>query len=192
MSSPKLQSLLQNGIVHHRAGRFADAERLYRQARELAADCFEALHWSGLLAYQQGHLEEAVEFLSQAHALDPAHAVCEMRYGLALLAVKRLAESETHLRHAVATKADFHEGWDSLASCLKAQGRFAEALACHEKSLWVAPGYARGWHNFGLTLLMTGADLDAVTCFDRALAANPNYRPAQLARAEAVQETVAA
>jgi protein O-GlcNAc transferase len=181
--SAKLQSLLQNGIVHHRAGRLADADLLYRQARAIAPAHFDLLHWSGRLAYQQGKFAEAVDFLGRAHALDPANAVCEMRLGLALLVTQRLSEAEVHLRFAAESRPDFHEAWDALAHCFRAQQRLREALECHEKALAIAPGYAPGWYNRGLTLTVAGCMAEANICFARALAANPNYTPARDARA---------
>ena len=88
---------------------------------------------------QQGRLMEAVELLGRAHAIDRGHAPCEMRLGLALNAVGRFEPAESHLRHAVATKPDFAEGWDNLAYSLKTQNRLTEAIECHKKALALAP-----------------------------------------------------
>ena len=188
MSPSQLQSSLQCAIGHHRAGRLAEAELQYRRLRAAAPRHFDVIHLSGLVAYQQGRIAEAVELLARAHKLDSRHHVCEMRYALALIAAKRLPEAEAHFRHAVAVKPDFHEGWDNLAYCLKAQNRLAEALAYHEKTLSVAPGYAVGWYNFGLTLSLMGRSAEALGCHDRALVANPAYALAHFGRAQALQQ----
>ncbi|HYD85211.1 MAG TPA: tetratricopeptide repeat protein, partial [Opitutus sp.] len=135
MNPAKLQSLLQAGIVHHRAGRFAEAETLYRQARVAAPKHFDVLHLSGLVAYQQARMTEAVDLLTRAHQLDRKSHVCEMRLGLALLAAGRAAEGEAHLRKVVHQNPGYNEGWDNLAYCLKAQDKLVEALACHEKAV---------------------------------------------------------
>jgi predicted Zn-dependent protease len=115
MSPQKLQTLLREAVAHHRAGRLAEAEEIYRQARAAAPKQFEVLHLSGLAAYQQGRLEDAVEWLTHAHRLDRSSAVCAMRLALAQLASGRVAEAEELLRKTVARKPDFHEGWDNLA-----------------------------------------------------------------------------
>lgn len=162
---------------------------LYRQARAAAPRQFDVLHLSGLVAYQQGRVADAVELLARAHKADPKHAVCEMRYGVALIAAQRPADAEKHLRHAVATKPDFHEGWDNLAYCLKTLNRLAEAIACHEKAVGLKPDYAVGWYNFGLTLSLSGRSFEALACHDRALAADPNYAVARFGRAQALQQT---
>ena len=189
VSPAKLQSLLQNALAHHRAGRLAEAEPLYRQLRAAAPRHFDVLHLAGLLAYQQGKIAEAVDLLGRAHKADARHAVCEMRLALALLAASQPADAEKHLRHAVQTKPDLHEAWDNLAYCLKTQNRLEEAIACHEKTVAVAPGFAAGWYNFGLTLSLSGRVFDALACHDRALAADPAYAMAHFGRAQALQQT---
>jgi protein O-GlcNAc transferase len=184
----KLQSLLQNAITHHRAGRLAEAETLYRQARMAAPRNFDVLHLSGLVAYQQGRMNDAVDLLGRAHKLDRKSPVCEMRYALALLAAKRPEEAERHLRHAVEVKPDFHEGWDNLAYCLKTQDRLAEAITCHQKSVDLKPDYACGWYNYGLTLSLFGEEGKALIAHDHAIAADPAYAIAYFGRAQALHQ----
>lgn len=188
MSPAKLQSLLQNGLTHQRAGRFAAAETFYRQARVAAPKNFDVLHLSGLLAHQQGRGAEAIDLLRRALALSPQAVMCELRLAIALGAMQRHAEAEKHLRHAVEVKADFHEGWDQLATCLKHQDRIAEALRCHEKAVALKPDYAAGWVNFGFTLRLAGKQAEALACHERALAAAPDYAPARFGRAQALQQ----
>src|SRR5688572_27097612 len=130
LSPAKLQSLLQSAVAHHRAGRLPEAELIYRPLRSAAPRNFDVLHLSGLGAYQQGRIADAITWLTRAHAIDRKSAVCEMRLALALLAMKRTPEAEAHLRHAVSVQPDFFEGWDNLAYCLKTQDRLDEAVAC--------------------------------------------------------------
>jgi protein O-GlcNAc transferase len=185
----KLQSLLQSGLAHHRAGRLAEAESLYRQARTAAPKSFDAVHLSGLVAYQQGRLPEAVELLSRAHTMDRRNAACEMRLALALLGLKKHTEAEAHLRHAVATKPDLHEAWENLAYCLKLQDKIADAVACHQKIVTLVPKLASAWCNYGLTLSLAGRLAEALACHDRALALDPRHAAARYGRAQALHQT---
>ena len=188
MSPAKLHSLLQAAVAHHRAGRLAEAEVAYRQVRAAAPKNFDAVQLSGLVAYQQSRLPEAIDLLGRALKIDPRSAVCEMRYALALLAAGRTAEAERHFRHAVQVQPDFVEGWENLAFCLKTQDRLAEALACHEKVAALQPNYAMGWFNFGLTLSLFGRYPEALACHDRALAAEPGCALARFGRAQALHQ----
>jgi protein O-GlcNAc transferase len=188
LSPAKLQSILQTGIAHLRAGRLAEAELALRQARTAAPKNFDVLHLSGLVAHQQGKSGEAVDLLSRALALRPEAVMCEHRLAVALGAAHRHVDAEKHLRHAVALKPDFHEGWDQLANCLKQQDRLGEALHCHEKAVTLKPDFAAGWVNFGFTLRLAGKHAEALVCHERALAAAPDYAPGRFGRAQSLQQ----
>ncbi|MBI2815142.1 MAG: tetratricopeptide repeat protein [Opitutae bacterium] len=188
MSPAQVQSLLNQAVAHHRAGRIAAAEQIYQRLRSVAPGNFDVLHLSGLAAYQAGRIPAAVDLLGRAHAAAPRDHVCAMRFALALLAAGRPAEAEAHFRRAVRLRADFVEGWENLAYCLKAQDRLAEAVACHEKVAALRPDYAPGWYNFGLTLSLAGRSAEALACHDRALAADPNCALGRFGRAQALHQ----
>ncbi len=189
MSPAQIQSLLQQAVTHHRASRLVEAAALYRRVRTAAPRNFDALHLGGLAAYQLGRLPEALDLLGRAHRAAPRDHVCEMRLALALIADRRSAAAEPHLRHAVEVKPDFVAGWENLAYCLKTQDRLDEAIACHEKVASLEPNYASGWYNFGLTLSFVGRYADALACHERALAADPHYALARFGRAQALHQS---
>lgn len=189
MSPAKLQSLLQSALAHHRAGRLAEAEAFYRQARTLAPQHFDVILLSGLVAYQAGRVAEALDFLGRAVRQSPRHASAVMHHGLALLAANRPQEAERQLRLAVELQPRGADGWDNLAYFLKTQNRLADALTCHERALALAPANAGSWYNYGLTLSLCGRVREALTCHERALAADPDYAKARFGRAQALQQT---
>ncbi|MBL9212318.1 MAG: tetratricopeptide repeat protein, partial [Opitutaceae bacterium] len=188
MSPAKLQSTLQAAVAHHRAGRLAEAESVYRQLRAVAPKHFDVWHLSGLAALQQARAADAVEFLTRAHALDRKSTVCELRLAVALIAAGRTTEAETHLRRVVAAEPAHVEAWDKLAYVLKTQDRLAEAVTCHARVAALKPDYAPGWCNYGLTLSLCGRSAEALQCHDRALAADPSLVDARFARAQALQQ----
>ena len=188
MSPAQLQTLLNQAVAHHRAQRLGEADALYRRARAAAPRNFDVLHLSGLVAFQLGRIPEALDLLGRAHRANSRDHVCEMRYGLALLAAGRPAGAEKHFRHAVQVKPDFFAGWENLASCLKTQDRLDEAIACHEKVAALQPGHASGWYNYGLTLSFVGRYAEALACHERALAADSKFALARFGRAQALHQ----
>ncbi|MBI2510754.1 MAG: tetratricopeptide repeat protein [Opitutae bacterium] len=188
MSPAQLQSLLQQAIAHHRAGRLTEAAAIYTRIRAVAPRSFDAVHLLGVIALQQGRAAEAVDLLKKALSLDARHAVCRMRLGLALMAAGRAKDAEPEFRETLRLKPDLVEGWDNLAYCFKAQDRLQEAVECHERSLSLNPRNPIGWYNYGLTLSLYGRVGDALRCHERALAADPNYAKAHFGRAQALQQ----
>jgi protein O-GlcNAc transferase len=188
MNPAKLQAMLQAAIVHHRAGRFNEAEALYRPLRVAAPKNFDVLHLSGLVAYQQERTVQAVDWLRRALRINPKDPICEMRLALALLASGDAVEAEKHLRHALQLDPKFSEAWDNLAYLLKTKDRLTEALGCHEKAVTLKPTHAVAWYNYGLTLSLLGRYAEALKCHDRALAADPKYALARFGRAQALHQ----
>src|SRR6478736_5044699 len=188
MSPAQVQRLLQDGIVHHRAGRLEQADGLYRRARVAQPGNFDAVHLSGIVALQQGRAAEAVELLGRAHQLAPNNVPCAQRLGIALISVGRPKDAEPILRDALARDDQAPEIWDHLAYCLKVQDRLSEALACHQKAVALKPNFALGWYNHGLTLSLTGRYPEALACHEKAIAADPAYTKGYYGRAQALHQ----
>lgn len=188
MSHAQYQRLLQDAVVHHRAGRLDQAEALYRRVRAALPNHFDAVHLSGIVALQQGRAAEAVELLTRAHRLGPKNAPCALRLGLALIAAGRAADAEAPLRAAVSLDPQSAEAWDGLAHCLKVQDRLTGAIECHERALALQPAFAKGLYNQGLTLSLAGRHAEALASHERAIAADPAYAKGYYGRAQVLQQ----
>lgn len=188
MTPAQLQSLLQQGINHHRAGRLPEALAIYTRIRSVAPRHFDAVHLAGVVALQQGRTQDAVDLLGRALKLSPRSAVCQMRLGLAYMAAGQPRTAEDHLRESIKLQPDFVEAWDNLAYCLKAQDCLLEAIKCHERSTTLNPHSAMSWYNYGLTLSLCGRVGEALRCHERALAVDPGYAKGHYGRAQALQQ----
>lgn len=189
MPPAQLESLLQQAVARHRAGRLDEAARLYARVCAASPRHFDAHHLAGTVALQQGRPAAALDLLGRALRIEPRSPVCAMRHGLALMAAGRLAEAEAQLRRLTEERTDFAECWGHLARCLKLQDRLEEAVACHRRAVELKPGHAPGWHHYGLTLNLCGRADEAIACHDRALAADPAFAKAHLGRAQALQQS---
>lgn len=65
-----INETLQSGVEHHRAGRLREAEEMYRKVLELHPRHAGAVHLLGLLAFQVGRTQQALEMLREAMRLD--------------------------------------------------------------------------------------------------------------------------
>jgi protein O-GlcNAc transferase len=170
-----VQVMFGDALRHHGAGRLAEAERLYRQV--LAADGrhSDSLHLLGLIAYQVGRYESAVELIGQAIRLrDDVHFYYN-NLGLALTAHGKLDEAVAHYERALALKPDYAEPHLNLGNALRDQGKPAEAVARYERALAIRPDYAEAHNNLGLALAAQGKLDEAVVRYEHALALKPDY-----------------
>jgi tetratricopeptide (TPR) repeat protein len=83
------------GFAHHQAGRLDRAAALYRKALQREPEHAEALHLLGLIAFQRGEFDSAIELIGRAlRDLDDLREA-NLNLSNALRKVGRLAEAES-------------------------------------------------------------------------------------------------
>src|SRR5580698_10538035 len=93
MSSADQTNAFQQGFAFHRQGRLDEAEALYRSVLEHQPAHFGALHFTGLIHYQRGAMQAAVDWIGRALVVNPASPEAHSNLGLALLDLKRSEEA---------------------------------------------------------------------------------------------------
>ncbi|HKQ18628.1 MAG TPA: protein kinase [Candidatus Eisenbacteria bacterium] len=109
------------------------AKDSYRRAIELAPGNAVGIHGAGILAQNEGRIDEALELYRRAVEQDPLSSGAYSRLGTAYHSAGRLVESEVALRKAIELAPHRVNGRALLAYTLLAQGRLEEAL--HEAKL---------------------------------------------------------
>jgi tetratricopeptide (TPR) repeat protein len=159
----------------HQSGQFAEAERLYRQILAHDPRHADSLHLLGVLAYQRGQHQSAIDLIGQAIAINNAVPFFHNNRGLAVVALGQIDEAAAHYERALALKADYVEALSNLGNLRLMQGRGEEAIALHKRALAHNPDYAEGQMNLGNALREQGKPAEAVTRYERALALRPDY-----------------
>ena len=173
-----LERLLQSALEHHRAGRLAAAEPLYREVLAAQPNNGDALNLLGLLAQQVGRLDVARALLEQAVAAVPGYAEAHNNLASVLMAQGDLARAETHYRRAIALAPGHAGAHANLGNLLWRAGRFAEAAAACREAIKLAPRTAEAHNNLANALKELG-DLEAARAsYREAAALNPNYAAA--------------
>ncbi|RPI48124.1 MAG: hypothetical protein EHM59_01920, partial [Betaproteobacteria bacterium] len=97
-----VQALLEEGVVHARAERAADAERCLLEVLRREPSNPDALNLLGLLAYKRTHYDTAAAYFKEA--LQSGGEVADFRanLGMALEGLSRLRDAEQAYRRAIA------------------------------------------------------------------------------------------
>lgn len=173
-----LAAALRAGIDHQQAGRWPEAESLYRQVLAQSPRHPDALHLLGLIAHQTGHQEAAAELMSEALREAPGHAAVHCNLGNVRLAQGRVEEALGLFRQALALQPDFPEAHNNLGNALKQAGRPDEAMAAYARAVALRPSFAEAQSNLGMCLQDRGQTDEAVACLERALALRPDLAEA--------------
>ena len=82
METLTIQQALDLALEHHKAGRLPDAGNIYQQILQQEPNQPTALHMLGVLSYQDGKNEQAVELISRAIEIQPDLAEAYNNLGL--------------------------------------------------------------------------------------------------------------
>ena len=165
---------LQQAMAHHRSGRLADAERLYREILRDSPGHPDALHLLGLVAAQAGAYDDALGLIEAA--IRSNAGVSAYHGSLGDLAVRAgcMDRAETAYRSALCIDPRLYGALSSLGNLSTSRRRFDEAGRYYMRALTIAPQFAEAHFNFGILLEQRG-DLEAAAGrYHEAL----RYRPA--------------
>lgn len=157
----------------HQAGRLAEAERAYREVLAHEPRNFDALHFLGVIAYQQGRHAQAVELISQALALNASYAPAHSNLGNALEALGEVDRALASYRQALALQPNYVDALINLGALHAGRGELDEAARCYERALALDPNQPVAHSNLGNVFHELGRLDDAVACHRRALALGP-------------------
>jgi len=166
--------LFDAASAHFAAGRFKEAEALFKDLagrNHRAGLCCQFL---GLIEQGRGRLRKALDYLDRAVALD-AMDVSALANRASLLAVMgRPEDALASLDRALIRKPDQAELLANRGALLQSLGRTAEAVTTFEQALALNPDIAQAWDNLATALAALDETDRALAAVDRALALAPN------------------
>ena len=167
--------MLEGGMAYHRAGRRVEAEAAYRFVLARRPDDPAALHLLGMLCYELGRLDEALELLGRSIELAPAQAQFHSNFAGVLGRCGRLAEALDHLRQCIRLEPSHSQAHNNLGVALEALGRLDEAAMAYLEAIRLRPAYAEALYNLGNVSHQLGDTAAAIQHYRQALTVNPTH-----------------
>jgi predicted O-linked N-acetylglucosamine transferase (SPINDLY family) len=171
-------ALIRNAFDSHRAGRLAEAERLYGEILKAEPHHLDALFLLGSLNFQRGDSAAALARFDQALAIKPDMADALAGRGAALSSLDRHQEALAAYDKALALRPNHVQALNNRGNALLALKRDAEAIASYDKALTIKPDYPDAWRNRGTALLQLARLGEALASFDRALGLQRDFADA--------------
>jgi len=120
-------------LSHHRAGRLAEADRLYVQALALKPDLVEAHNNRGAIRQMAGDWAGALSCYDMAIRLRPDYAESLANRGNVLIQLRRYDQSLASFNRALALTPDRASALNGRAGVLFKLKRFEDALAAYSQ-----------------------------------------------------------
>jgi predicted TPR repeat methyltransferase len=137
------------------------------------------LHFSGVLAHQQGQADDAVALIERSLELEPERADWHSNLGIVLQDRLELDEAAAAYRRAIAIDPSHANAHSNLGVVLRAKGEPAEAEAAYREAIRIDPEHCDAYHNLGVLLNAQQRPREAALCFSKIITLRPKHPEAR-------------
>jgi tetratricopeptide (TPR) repeat protein len=172
----RLLPMAINGLADQKAtaGELPEAQRLFERALALAPRDATGLRGLGRVSLLRADPAAAEGWLKASLESQADHADTLNWLGLARLQLRRFADAEAALGHALTLKPELIQARNNLGLALHSQGKLRAAQACFEQALVQDPGYSNARINLANSLRILGEHARAQQELEALLQAQPD------------------
>ena len=168
-----LRDVLAAGIDAHQRGDRKAARREYEEALRLDAESAVALHYLGVLSWEEGAHDEALRLMTRSIAADSSVPDFHNNLGLLHRDRKDALAAESCFRAALRLDESYGEAHNGLGLLYKDLGRHAEAIEQFRRAAALMPQRPEIVNNRGLSQQLNGDAKGAVEAYREAAYADP-------------------
>ena len=169
----------ERAFALHREGRLAEAEVAYRSLITAGSTEPRLQGLLGALCLQTRRLDEAVDLLRRATAVEPRSPTAHANLGLALLGRGEHAGALACCERALALFPAYPEALVTRGNALAGQGRAADALTSYGRALALRPDYVEAHANRGRVLESLQQPDEAIAAYEQVVALQPRHLDAR-------------
>lgn len=167
------------GIHMQQNEQWAIAAAIYRKILEVKPDHADALHYSGVLAHQQGRSDEAVRLIARSLELHSDRADWHSNLGIVLRDRLELDQALAAFERAIALNPKHANAHSNRGVVLRAQGKLIEAEAAYRAAIRENPKHSDAYTNLGNLLKSLNRTPEAITCFYKVITFQPKHPEAR-------------
>ncbi len=172
--------MIEQALEHYRAGRWSEAESLFRQMLEDEPDNPEVLFMLSLVCRQQNDLDEAAEHIGRAVQIHPQNATYHHALGSVALQRQDLPDALAAFGKAVDLDPNYTEAQTAIAYCHLLNRDYATAENAARIALRAKPDHAPALVNLGIALLEQEQAANAIGYLQQAVQLEPENAGAQM------------
>jgi len=164
---------LAHAAEHQQAGRWAEAEQIYRELLRSDPRDVNALRLLATCALHGGRVREAERLLMRAVGQAPDYVEARLDLGRVLRDQHRLEGAIEQFEKAIELEPGNDQGHYLLASVLAPAARTHDAIAAYRKVLELRPLHAGAWLGLGHTLKTVGQQEEAIEAYRECIRLKP-------------------
>ncbi len=160
----------QSALALHQAGRFAEAEAVYRELPQTDPNVLQLL---GVLYFQTGRRADGKALLERALQVDPHHVEALTNLAVALHEDGHFAEALVAVEKAIAREPNRPDLLDKRGFILQDLDRHEEAETSFRHAVEIEPAFPDAWFHLGNSLQSQGRPAEAEEAFRTVLRFRP-------------------
>ncbi|MGP8260009.1 MAG: tetratricopeptide repeat protein [Acidobacteriaceae bacterium] len=173
LSTRQVGECLNQGLAHHRAGKFGEALACYAAILRVLPAHADALHLSGLIARERGDLLASERLITQAIRSRSTVSAFHYNLGNTLELLGKRREAVESYRRALSLDPQNLPALQRIDCAIGEQADPAEVIALYEAFLKLSPDSAEAHYDLGRLHQRRGDLSNAVTCYRKAIALQP-------------------
>jgi len=170
---------MEEGSRQERAGDFKGAEQTYTRITNENPDFSPAWHALGLLAFNYGQNELALQLIGKALILDPGEMVYHRNLGEISRRVGLLDQAVLSGKNACLLAPKDIDSHYNLGLAYTDMRDFKNAVRIYRKAIKLNPKHGLSWNNLGAALEQQGDRDVALKAYLEAVQINPSHAEAQ-------------
>jgi predicted TPR repeat methyltransferase len=174
-----LEEAVSIAILLQKNEQLVEAQELYRRVLETAPNHPQALHYSGVLAHQQGRNDEAVMLIEKSLELQPDRVDCYNNLGIILQSSGKLERAIEAYQRAIAIDPSHANAYSNLGVLFRATGKPSEAEAAYRRAIQLDSDHIDAYTNLGILLNGLKRTEEAAACFSKVVTLRPKHREAR-------------
>ncbi len=178
MANAVTDDMIVNALEHHRAGRLAEAEMLYRSILETEPYHIDVLYLMGLLDYETGRYDRAIVNTEAAINLDPKRVDAYKNLGNSYKGAGRPDAAIASYRRGLSLDPTDCELHYNLGVVFQEVGDLDAALSCYQKAIGCRAAFPEAYNNLGNVMKEKNRPDEALTCFRKAIELKPDFAEA--------------
>lgn len=176
---PMAGMLLMQGVRAYQAAQLDKAAALFEATLKLAPDNFDALHFAGLVASDQGRQDKAVSLIQQALAINPQVAAAYVNLASCQRRLKAYDAALANLDIALRLAPRSAEAFNTRGNVLRTLGQLEAALESLDQAIALAPDFVEAHDNRGNVLRDMGLLDEAIASYETSQKIAPGYASAR-------------
>ena len=176
--SRTLQQTIDLALQYHQTGDLSSAKNHYEQIINSHPEHPVALHYLGVIAYQEGNNDHAITLIKNSLRVMPNYAEAHNNLGKVYEELNQLEIALEAYQFAVTLDSGLVESRFNAANVLQKMGRLLEAETQYQKVLEEKNNYPEVYCAIGDTLRKLGRLVEAAQNYKSAIKLQPNYSSA--------------